>query len=82
MDRKGEESNHLAEINLVPYLCQGEIGPLLLLFIKLFHQRKKQEILLGFHVGYLHLTAAFQFSTMTIGQVLNQSDWLNIHLAY
>jgi hypothetical protein len=29
MDRKGEKSNHLAEINLVPNLCQGEIGPLL-----------------------------------------------------
>jgi hypothetical protein len=34
----GEKSNHLAEINLVPNLCQGEIGPSLLftiLFMKL-----------------------------------------------
>jgi hypothetical protein len=29
MDRKGEKPNHLAEINLVPNLCQEEIGPLL-----------------------------------------------------
>ncbi len=35
MDRNGEKSNYLAEINLVPNLCQGEIGPLLLLLLLL-----------------------------------------------
>jgi hypothetical protein len=29
---KGKKLNHLAEINLVLFLCQGEIEPLLFLF--------------------------------------------------
>jgi hypothetical protein len=33
MERKGEKSNHLAEVNLVPDLSQGEIGHLLLLLL-------------------------------------------------
>jgi hypothetical protein len=33
MDRKGEKPNHLAEINLVPNLYQGEIGPLLFIIM-------------------------------------------------
>jgi hypothetical protein len=39
--QKCEKSNHLAEINLVPNLCQEEIGSLLLLVVQMeyFHLR-------------------------------------------
>jgi hypothetical protein len=40
MDRKGEKLSHLAEINLVPNLRQGKIGPLLLFLIDFVLSRK------------------------------------------